>query len=191
LIYKDFSRLLFFVHNSLRVHQIHKIKTVFKVRSKSKIMSQLQYYAYKGQGEEKRVKFHYSQAVRVGDRIECAGQGKITPPSKNLLLTAITGGWDPSTGVFPKEINAQMDQAFANVELNLKDAGGKGWSQVFRVNSYHVPLNNEVLEAMVRNFKKWMPDHQPIWTCVGVSRLGEDDMRIEIEGSAYVGKEVK
>lgn len=34
---------------------------------------------------------------------------------------------------------------------------------------------------MVRNFKKWMPDHQPLWTCVGVSRLGEDDMRVEIE----------
>jgi enamine deaminase RidA (YjgF/YER057c/UK114 family) len=34
---------------------------------------------------------------------------------------------------------------------------------------------------MVRNFKKWMPDHQPIWTTVGVTRLGEDDMRVEIE----------
>lgn len=40
-------------------------------------MSHLQYFAYKGQGEEKRVKFSYAQAVRVGDRIECAGQGMI------------------------------------------------------------------------------------------------------------------
>ncbi|KAH6713723.1 L-PSP endoribonuclease family protein [Leptodontidium sp. MPI-SDFR-AT-0119] len=132
-------------------------------------MSHLQYFAYKGQGEEKRVKFSYAQAVRVGDRIECAGQG----------------GWDPKTGVFYKEINAQIDQAFANVDLNLKDAGGKGWSQVFRVNSYHVPINDEALAAMVRNFKKHMPDHQPIWTCVGVTRLGEDDMRVEIEVSAH------
>ena len=38
-------------------------------------MSQLQYYAYKGQGEAKRIKFSYAQAVRVGNRIECAGQG--------------------------------------------------------------------------------------------------------------------
>lgn len=75
--------------------------------------------------------------------------------------------------------------------MNLKDAGGKGWSQVFRVNSYLVPLNNETLAAMIRNFEKWMPDHQPIWTCVGVSRLGADDMnmRVEIEVSAYVGNE--
>lgn len=91
------------------------------------------------------------------------------------------GGWNPKTGVFYKEINAQIDQAFANVDLNLRDAGGKGLSQVFRVNFYHVPINNEAMEAMVRNFKKWMLDHQPIWTCVGVTRLEEDDMRVEIE----------
>lgn len=44
-----------------------------------------------------------------------------------------------------------------------------------------MPLNNEALAAMTRNFRKWMPDHSPIWTTVGVTRLGEDDMRVEIE----------
>ena len=101
------------------------------------------------------------------------------------LTTPDAGGWDPTTGVYFKEINQHIDQAFANVDLNLKDAGGKGWEQVFRVNSYHVPLNNEALEAMVRNFKRWMPNHQPIWTTVGVTRLGEDDMRVEIEVVAH------
>ncbi|KAI1759239.1 putative L-PSP endoribonuclease family protein [Hypoxylon sp. FL1150] len=128
-------------------------------------MSHLQYSSYPGVGERNRKQFKYSQAVRVDNRIECAGQG----------------GWDPKTGEFYKEINAQIDQAFKNVELALKDAGGKGWSQVYRVNSYHVPINNEAIEAMVRNFKQWVPDHEPIWTCVGVTRLGEDDMRVEIE----------
>ncbi|CAH0053822.1 unnamed protein product [Clonostachys solani] len=138
-------------------------------------MSHLQYYAYEGQGVKNRENFWYSQAVRVGDRIECAGQG----------------GWDPETGVFEKEINAEIDLAFANVERNLKDAGGKGWSQVFRVNSYHVLLSNEALGAMVRNLKKYMPDHQPIWTCVGVARLAEDDMRVEIEVVAHDPQEAK
>ncbi|GME25603.1 L-psp endoribonuclease family protein [Neofusicoccum parvum] len=128
-------------------------------------MSGLKYYAYEGKGQRSLEKHWYSQAVRVGNRIECSGQG----------------GWDPETEVFYTEINAQIDQAFKNVDLNLKDAGGKGWSQVFRVNSYHVPLNNEALAAMRRNFEKWMPNHKPIWTCVGVTRLGEDDMRVEIE----------
>jgi enamine deaminase RidA (YjgF/YER057c/UK114 family) len=100
-------------------------------------------------------------------------------------LHSHTGGWNPQTGSFAKEINAQIDLAFQNVDINLKDAGGKGWSQVFRVNSYHVPINNEAMDAMVRNFRKWMPEHQPLWTCVGVARLGEDDMRVEIEVVAH------
>ncbi|OGM44723.1 L-PSP endoribonuclease family protein [Aspergillus bombycis] len=132
-------------------------------------MSHLPYYNYPGVGERNRQTFKYSQAVRISDRIECSGQG----------------GWDPNTGEFYKEINAQIDQAFANVDLALRTAGGKGWSQVYRVNSYHVPINNEALEAMVRNFRKWMPDHEPLWTCVGVTRLGEDDMRVEIEVVAH------
>ncbi|BCS05364.1 RidA family protein [Aspergillus luchuensis] len=132
-------------------------------------MSHLTYYNYEGVGKRNQQKFKYSQAVRIGDRIECSGQG----------------GWDPNTGEFYKEINAQIDQAFKNVELNLKNAGGKGWEQVFRVNSYHVPINNEALDAMVRNFKKYMPNHEPLWTCVGVTRLGEDDMRVEIEVVAH------
>ncbi|OTB13433.1 hypothetical protein K445DRAFT_304198 [Daldinia sp. EC12] len=132
-------------------------------------MSHLTYYNYDGVGKRNQAKFKYSQAVRIGDRIECAGQG----------------GWDPKTGIFHREINAQIDQAFANVDLNLKDAGGKGWEQVFRVNSYHIPLNDEALEAMVRNFKKWLPSHEPIWTVIGVTRLGEDDMRVEIEVVAH------
>jgi hypothetical protein len=42
-------------------------------------MSSLQYFAYKGKGEMNREKFGYCQAVRIGDRIECAGQGENTP----------------------------------------------------------------------------------------------------------------
>lgn len=48
--------------------------------------------------------------------------------------------------------------------------------------SYHVaPLGEEVLEAMVKNMKKWMPDHQPIWTCIGIAQLALEGMRVEIE----------
>lgn len=38
-------------------------------------MSHLKFYAYEGAGIQKQRDFWYSQAVRVGDRIECAGQG--------------------------------------------------------------------------------------------------------------------
>lgn len=63
-----------------------------------------------------------------------------------------------------------------------------GWKSVFRVNSYHVGLEGqqeEVLGRMVENFKKYMPDHQPVWTCVGVTVLGEPEMKVEIEVVAF------
>ncbi|TXB95763.1 hypothetical protein FocTR4_00015811 [Fusarium oxysporum f. sp. cubense] len=60
------------------------------------------------------------------------------------------------------------------------DVGARNKQQVYRVNSYHIPIN-EALEAMVRRFKQYMPDHEPIWACAGVASLVEDDTRVEIE----------
>lgn len=79
----------------------------------------------------------------------------------------------------------QIAQAFENVELTLRTAGAKGWSQVYRVNSYHIPLDEAALGAMVKGLRKWCPDHKPIWTCVGVPRLGRPDMLVEIEVVAH------
>jgi hypothetical protein len=39
-------------------------------------MSQFQTYSYPGFGEWVRDNLHYSQAIRVGNRIHCSGQGK-------------------------------------------------------------------------------------------------------------------
>ncbi|KAE8333579.1 L-PSP endoribonuclease family protein [Aspergillus sergii] len=128
-------------------------------------MSHLTYHSYEGVGKRNQEKYKYSQAVRIGDRIEC--------------------GWNPVTGEIHREVNAQIDQAFANVDMNLRHAEGKGWEQVFRVNSYHIPLDYEALEAMVRNLKMYVPNHEPIWTVLGVSRLAEEDMRVEIEVVAH------
>ncbi|RSL59613.1 hypothetical protein CEP51_013895 [Fusarium floridanum] len=130
---------------------------------------QLRTYVSKGFGEAAFESHAYVQAVRTGDIIHLAGQG----------------GWDQDTFHVHREINAQIDQAFANIDYNLKNAGGKGWSQVFKIRSYHTQLNEEAQDAMVRNFRKWMPDHKAVWTCVQVGRLGEDNMRVEIEVEAY------
>lgn len=43
--------------------------------------------------------------------------------------------------------------------------------------------------AMVEGFRKYMPDHQPIWTEIGVKQLGAEDMHVEIEVAAYVDGE--
>ncbi|KAL9629340.1 MAG: hypothetical protein Q9164_006923 [Protoblastenia rupestris] len=134
-------------------------------------MSHLQYTSYEGYGQRVKKDLHYSQAVRIGDTIECSGQG----------------GWDRITEEIPHEIGKQIDQAFANVEHTVQKAGGKGWEQVYNVRAYCVPLNNEALDHILRNFRKYCPNHQPLYTVVGVQRLGFDDMRVEIEVKAHVG----
>ncbi|KAM0476084.1 hypothetical protein ACHAPX_006501 [Trichoderma viride] len=132
-------------------------------------MSGLKFFSYEGMGQQLLRDFGYSQAVRVGDRIEVCGQG----------------GWRDSLEDMPTDASAQIDNAFDNIEKALKAAGGKGWSQVFRVNTTHIPLNEAAMEAVQRNFKKYMPDHQPLWTAVGVQRFGADCMAVEIEAVAY------
>ncbi|EXM20773.1 hypothetical protein FOTG_11413 [Fusarium oxysporum f. sp. vasinfectum 25433] len=89
-------------------------------------MSHLEYYDYDGVGARNKQQFKYSQAVRVGDKIECTGQGT------SLYLYGFFSYQDshrrmePRTREFYMEINAEINQAFRNVELNLRDAGGRG-----------------------------------------------------------------
>lgn len=98
-----------------------------------------------------------------------------------------TGGWDRTTEEILRDMGKQIDQAFANVEHTLQQAGGKGWEQVYSVRCYCLPMANEAFDHIVRNLKKYCPNHQPLWTVVGVPRLGYDDMRIEVEVEAHLG----
>lgn len=62
-----------------------------------------------------------------------------------------------------------------------------GWSAVYSVRSYHVPLDEHALGVMVAQLKKWCPGHQPIWTVLGVPALAEKEMLVEIDVIAYDG----
>ncbi|KAK1701150.1 endoribonuclease L-PSP [Colletotrichum godetiae] len=134
-------------------------------------MSGLKYFSYKGYGKKLLREMHYSQAVRVGDNIEISGQG----------------GWDSETGMVPSDLMQEIDQAFENVNINLKEAGGQGWSQVFRIRLYALDeaWNEDGIGRMVENMKKWTPNHAPILTGIGASKLGQPGMRVEVEVSAY------
>ncbi|ETI22545.1 hypothetical protein G647_06620 [Cladophialophora carrionii CBS 160.54] len=77
--------------------------------------------------------------------------------------------------------------------MALRHAGASGgWSQVYRVNSYHIPLDDAVLAKMKAEFEKWMGSsaktggHRPIWTCIEVPKLGLENMKVEIEVVAHV-----
>jgi len=103
----------------------------------------------------KNHELHYSQAVKIGDRVETSGQG----------------GWDDNLHIL-ELLADEIAQAFQNVERTLATAGA-GWEHVVHVNSYHVGgLPLEVNEVMVRLYRYYMPNHTPIWTQIGVAALG-------------------
>ncbi|KAM0276160.1 hypothetical protein ACHAQH_007012 [Verticillium albo-atrum] len=132
-------------------------------------MSHLKYFAYADHGIRLREQLNYSQAVRINDRIECSGQC----------------GWDPVTGDVPEDFGAQLENAFKNIDINLRDAGGKGWSQVFKVRLYVLEFDADSTAAYVNMTKKWMPDHSPILTGIVVAGLASPDMKVEIEVEAH------
>lgn len=165
-------------------------------------MSAPKFAIYPGLGEWAKDNLHYSQAVRLGNIIKISGQGQSKHLSSfnsidhqfNPQFTS-PGGWNPSADLsspstwISQDLNTEIDQAFANVDLALKAAGGKGWSQVYSVRSYHLPLDEDATSAMVRNFQQWYgPEHRPIWTEIGVAKLGLESMRVEIEVEAFLGE---
>lgn len=97
------------------------------------------------------------------------------------------GGWDRTTEEIPKEMEKQILQAFENVEHTLKEAGGKGWGQVYKIRAYFAPLDMAEVGPFIEILRKFCPNHQPLLTAVGVEKLAFENMRLEIEVSAHLG----
>ena len=137
-------------------------------------MSRFKLHAPGDWGRKNLNDYSYSMVMEVDGRVELSGQG----------------GWDPATLDFRsgRSVEAEIDQAFENVGSMLS-AVGLGWRNVAAVNSYHVTEPNGAILAataeMGRQFRRRMPDHQPIWTCLGVAVLGDPNMRVEIRVTAF------
>ncbi|WP_219097288.1 RidA family protein [Pseudomonas sp. UMAB-40] len=132
-------------------------------------MNKPEFFLTPGYGETLLNALHYSQAVKMGDRVETSGQG----------------GWNDELQI-PEWIEDEIAQAFENLERTLATAGAS-WEHVVHVNSYHVggfpPIVNE---TMAKLYRQYMPNHAPIWTQLGVAALGLPTMRIEIRVTAIV-----
>ncbi|KAI0766950.1 hypothetical protein BD413DRAFT_614939 [Trametes elegans] len=125
-------------------------------------MSSLQYFNYERAG---RLRSGQTLKRRVDIFRELNRPRALTDRRRS------TGGWDSETNVIYKDIDAQIDQAFKNI---------------FRVNSYRLPLDDVASGVMRRNFEQWLPSHKPVWTCIGVAQLSD---RVEIEVQAYDPKQ--
>ena len=153
-------------------------------------MSSLPYTNYPGTGQRLSDTTHYSQAVRL-------------PTQPPTIKISGQGGWDPSTDQFPGDastpdgVRRQIEQAFSNVDLTLRHAGGKGWSEVYAARMFYV-LDGErdgeewqgnldrVLEFAGEALRKWCPEHRPVLTAVEVRGLALAGLRVEIEVEALL-----
>jgi enamine deaminase RidA (YjgF/YER057c/UK114 family) len=124
---------------------------------------------YPDAGQHNSNAYHYSQSVRIGQVIKVSGQG----------------GWNEHGELAKGDTKKQVQYAFDNLDKAIKEAGGKGLTDVYSVRSWHVNME-ESFPFIVDQFKKTMPDHRPIWTCVGVTTLALPEMEIEIDIEAYV-----
>ncbi|MEU1301413.1 MULTISPECIES: RidA family protein [Streptomyces] len=134
-------------------------------------MTDVEFFVTPGYGDAALQREHYSQAVRIGDRVEIAGQG----------------GWDDAMD-FPESLDEEIARAFGNVSRTLALAGA-GWGHVVHVNSYHVGLDTDyerVNQVMADLFRRWTPERAPIWTCLGVAALGHPRMRVEVRVTAIL-----
>ncbi|KIQ36207.1 endoribonuclease L-PSP [Variovorax paradoxus] len=132
-------------------------------------MNKPEFFVTPGYGKQFLDRLHYSQAVKIGNRVETSGQG----------------GWNDDLQ-FPESLEDEIAQAFKNVERTLATAGAS-WEHVIHVNSYHVGgFPPEVNETMARLYRQYMPNHAPIWTELDVAALGHPDMRIEIRVTAII-----
>jgi enamine deaminase RidA (YjgF/YER057c/UK114 family) len=103
-----------------------------------------------------------------------------------IHLLKLAGGWDRETGEFPEDISKEVDQAFDNVEYAMKQAGGEGWNQIYKLRIYITVPMDEIAEPIIRNVKERCKDHGPLMTVVQVVALYQV-MKIEIEAEAHLG----
>jgi enamine deaminase RidA (YjgF/YER057c/UK114 family) len=135
-------------------------------------MTDPQFFVTRGFGDALHAESHYSQAVRVGDRIETSGHG----------------GWD-AAWKFPDSIEQEIVQTFDNLEQTLQLAG-TSWREVVAVSSFHVgpthatTFGDVQLSVMSAEFERRMAGRAPIWTAVGVTALGDPKMRVEVRVTA-------
>ncbi|GAA1400949.1 RidA family protein [Pseudonocardia kongjuensis] len=141
----------------------------------SEVNTAVSFHATPGYGEVLREQLGYSQAVRIGDRVEISGQG----------------GWDDGLAI-PEDLEREIVGAFDNVGRTLA-AAGASWADVVHVNSYHKltpgadAIGADHNDVMTREFRARLGGRAPVWTQTGVTALGLAAMRVEIRVTAVIG----
>jgi enamine deaminase RidA (YjgF/YER057c/UK114 family) len=109
--------------------------------------------------------FHFSQAVRAGDLVICAGQ--------------LGMGAD---GRPPADATEEFRAAWRAVG-NVLQAAGLGFPDILEYTSYHVGLH-ATLPAFMKVRDEFLREPWPAWTAIGITELAVRGARVEIRVTA-------
>jgi enamine deaminase RidA (YjgF/YER057c/UK114 family) len=105
---------------------------------------------------------HYAEAVRI--------------PGTPLVKFSGKGGWDSQNFEMAEgDVNGQIELAFKNVDIALKHAGLKGWENVYLIRTYHTDIDSGI-KQIAEATRRWCPANTPVWTAIGVVKLGNPKM---------------
>ena len=112
--------------------------------------------------------------------------------AKKLVYVAGQVSWDAAGNVVGKgDMRAQSEQVFGNVTAALK-AAGAGWDDVVKMNGYMVGMNTERVTAYREVRQRFLKEGTlPASTLVGVERMVDPDLLLEVEVVAAIGAKKK
>jgi 2-iminobutanoate/2-iminopropanoate deaminase len=108
----------------------------------------------------------YSQAIRAGDFVFCAGQV----------------GLDPASGKIVDGVEAQTERALRNLEAVLRAAGGD-LSRVVKTTVFLADMSD--FQAMNSVYARLFGEHRPGRSTVAAAGL-PGGARVEVEAIAYL-----
>ncbi len=110
----------------------------------------------------------YSQAIRVGDFVFCAGQTGLDPATMELAA----GG-----------VEAQARQVLTNLK-HVLEAAGSGFDRVVKTTVFLTDMAN--FAAMNAVYAEFFPENPPARSTIAVAGLPKGGL-VEIEAIALVG----
>jgi enamine deaminase RidA (YjgF/YER057c/UK114 family) len=111
-------------------------------------------------------RFKFAPAVEMGDLILVSGQIGFGPDMR-----------------LPEAFADQLENAFRNMEMILKEAGAS-LSDVVSLNSYHVGDLEAHMPAFVEVQSRLLGEPHPAWTAVGVTQLAVKGAHVEVSAIA-------
>ncbi|KAJ6032912.1 uncharacterized protein N7446_008795 [Penicillium canescens] len=142
-------------------------------------MANFNYYSLPGFGEQCRKQYGFSDACIIGDRMIVTGQTGMNP-----LSLETSPNFDQEVTQAFQNVNDLILQTLKDARSSVSIEQNRGWDYVVKIRAFIVNLSNtreQAREQMVRNIKKWCPNHQPLFTMVGVETLPFPEHNVEIE----------